>query len=299
MITLERVSARKAGDASGPPSALRGVTLTWDAGVFAIVGGPRDGASLLLDVLADRVRPTSGRVLLDGASPEAAQRSVAHVPLDAMLPEVLRVDEACALAAHLRGTPALAPGDVLGRLGLAALARRKMPSLSTGEVRAVSIAIAIASGAKVLLLEEPLAMLDSASPEVVAQALRARAKEGATILVTTASLRDATRLGDQLARMTNGSLFPTTPDQAQAGISAARLHVVLVREAAGALVSALASEPAVVALEMATHGTSDHPTSAVIVSGRELASLAAAVARAVSAAKIDVEAIEPMYGVAS
>jgi ABC-type multidrug transport system ATPase subunit len=301
VIALENVSARSAPARGRAPHLLRNATFSWQRGVLAVVGAPVDGTGVLLDVIAGVVPARAGRVTIRGLSPEASRRTVAYVPYQTMLPEVLRVGELTQLAPRLRGEPVRPVAEVLAPLGLESLAKRRVRSLGPAEQRAVALAIALASRARVLLVDEPLAMLDPGVPSRVTDALRARAAEGVLVVVTTASVRDATRVADELAVMTQGGIAPLPPRLLHVGYGGARLRVVVARRAspdapsAASLVAKLAESPAVATIESATHDASDAPSAPIeiTVSGRDLLALASAVGRAVAQTNVVVEAIEP------
>jgi ABC-type nitrate/sulfonate/bicarbonate transport system ATPase subunit len=295
MIALANVFARGRGTRGRPPSLLKGVSLARKDGVLAVVGAPIDGTSLLLAVIAGLVPARSGRVEVSGKAAADARELVAHVPLDAALPDVLRVEEVCDLASAIRGEPKTPAAERLASLGLEALAKRRVRSLSPGETRAVALAIALTSRAPVLLVEEPLAQLEPVAPSRVVSLLRARAAAGATVIVTTASVRDATKLADELAVMTQGFLAPLPPSLAHVGSDGARLRIVTSSSGAAALVGALAEDPAIASVETSAFSgdtRANGAASAVLVSGRDLLAVAGAVAAASTRTGIDVEAIE-------
>ncbi|HSO32229.1 MAG TPA: ATP-binding cassette domain-containing protein [Labilithrix sp.] len=292
MITLASVHARAVAETGKVPSLLKGASLTWERGVLAVIGTPADGTIALLEVVAGVTKVRGGRVEVHGVAPSEARSRIAYVPLATTLPDALRVDEVCELASLLRGEATQAPAARLGILGLEALARRRVGSLSPGEARGVSLALALTSKASVLLVEEPLAGLDAAAPARVVEALRARAAAGATVLVTSASVRDATRLGDQLG------VFAHLPaSRAHVGAAGAKLRVVVAAESTSEVspfVAALAQEAAVTSVETAAYTAARvlHAAVAVVVSGPELLKLAKAVATAAARSEAKVLAIE-------
>ena len=99
MIELQGVVARV------PPVALGPITATFGAGIHALLGGKDDGPSVLLGVVAGRheLRGGGARVLGFGAGDARVRPSVAYVPVNVALPEPLRVHEALAIAAEIRG----------------------------------------------------------------------------------------------------------------------------------------------------------------------------------------------------
>ncbi|MFZ2782572.1 MAG: ABC transporter ATP-binding protein [Rectinemataceae bacterium] len=75
--------------------------------------------------------------------------------------------------------------EFLDLLGLSGFAHRRHRELSGGEAQRVALARAMASGAEVLLLDEPTASADAASAELVRRALRAAADSGVTLVFST------------------------------------------------------------------------------------------------------------------
>jgi ABC-type multidrug transport system ATPase subunit len=283
--------------ADGKPSLLKGVTFSWESGVLAVLGAPADGTLALLEAAAGLTRVRAGSVAIFGKEPAASRTRIAYVPLASSLPDALRVDEVCDLAGVLRGEAAQPPAARLAVLGLEALAARRVRSLSPGESRAVSLALALSSKAPVLLVEEPLVGLDGSAPARVVEALRARATAGAAVLVTTASVRDATRLGDQLGVLTQGVFAHLPASRAHVGPSGAKLRVVIAAESApevAPFVAALSQEAAVVSVETSTYVGARvlHAAVAVVVSGADLLEVARAVATAAARSEAKVLAIE-------
>lgn len=297
MIALDGVSARASGGRSKAPAQLTNLTLTWERGVLAIVGTPADGTTALLEVIAGMLRPRGGRVTVDGKAPADARSRVAWVPLVPALPDALRVEEICDLAAQLRGEPLSTAASRLSPLGIEKLAERQARSLSVGEARAVSLALAITSKVPILLIEEPLAQLDPAAPSKVIAALRERATAGAAVIVTTASVRDATSLGDQLGMLTKGVFTHLPPSIAHVGATGARLRVVVAAEAItdiAPFVAALTEEKAITSVETAAFAATRvlHAAVSVVVGGPDLLGVARAIGAAAARARANVEAIE-------
>lgn len=299
MILLEGVSANGIA-AEGPPSPLRALHLACGAGVHAIVSGPTDGGRTLLDVVSGRTTPTAGRVTVLGVAPHETRGKIAHVALDAALPDALRVDETCDLAADLAGEARRLARERLAVLGIEALATRKVSSLDRAEARSVAFAIALTSAAPVLLVDEPLALLAPEAMGRVVPALRARATAGACVVVVTSSVRDATLVGDRTSLLTEGTIAALSPSVVFGTRRGARIRVFVgartAREARAAFLAALAESPAVGRIEagadLAPESTSPS-ASIVVVSGTDLAALARAVTRALASSAVDVDAIEP------
>jgi ABC-2 type transport system ATP-binding protein len=273
VIDLTAVTARAA------PLALASLSVSLGAGVHALLGRREDAVALVLDVIAGRlpVRSGSARLLGVPVDAAAARRGRAHVPIDAALPDSLRVDEALAMAAEIRREPPSDPASRLDVLGLSSLARRAVRTLTPGEVRGVALAEALTSTARVLLIDEPFLALDPRAVAAVARAVRARADAGACVVFATASVRDAIDLADDVLTFERGALVrrgASTEPLAAHVRGGVRLRVVA--DGARALLAMLAADPAVRAV--------DAEPGAVIVSGYDQVALASAVARAALAA---------------
>jgi ABC-type multidrug transport system ATPase subunit len=294
VIALVSVHARASGK---PDSRLVDLSLSWERGVLAVLGARVDGTTALLEVLAGLVRPRAGVALAFGEVPQASRARIAYVPLAPSLPDALRVDEVCELAARLRGEAPSSAASRLALLGLEHLASRPARTLSRGEARAVSLAIALGSSARLLLVEEPLVGLEPTAPARVIELLRARGASGVPVVVTTASVRDATALADQLGVLTRGVFAHLSPALAHVGDEGAHLRVVVASEAradAAPLVAALAEDPAVTKVELSAFAATRVLHAAVVleVTGAELLAVARAVQVASARTGIDVEAIE-------
>jgi ABC-2 type transport system ATP-binding protein len=270
VIALDGVSARFAG------SPLTGVSLAWGPGVHSVVGGPGDGGTCLLALLAGLAKPRSGSVrVLDGDPRDPlVRRRVAHVPLGVTLPDGLRAGEVLDLAGLIRCEPARPASERLAVLGVESLAARPVRALSSGEARAVALAEALTSNASALLVEEPFVSLDPRASSRLAEALRTRAREGAMVLVATASVRDAAELGDDHTLLRSGAVAGqagSLETLAEFSPSGARVRI-LTNDPAG-LAAALAREAAVEAVA--------RKEGAVVARGRDAAALAQAATRAI------------------
>jgi ABC-2 type transport system ATP-binding protein len=251
VIALERVSARRKS------WSVRHVTIDWGPGVHAVVGTFADGCSLLLALIVGAARARTGRVrVLDGGPTDARIRpQIARLGIEPSLPEALRVDEALALAAVVRGDPPRAASERLSVLGLESLARRPLASLSRGEGRGVALAEGLTSSrVRVIAVEEPFASSDARAASRIAEALRNKGLSGCAVVVTTASVREAGDLADDCVFMRAGEVVGTTSSLQSLGGFApgvARL-VIIARDATEArgLVAALASHGAVSGVEL-------------------------------------------------
>ena len=282
MIELNGVLARV------PPVALAALTARLEAGPHALLGGRADGPSIVLGVVSGRIALRGGSLRVLGFAPgdPRVRASVAYVPLDVALPSPLRVRETLAAAAQLRGEPARDARARLEPFGIDALADRPVQTLSRDEARAVAFAEALSSTATVLLVEEPLASVDPRALGAVADALRARARAGACVVIATGSTRDARTLADDVLTFQRGALVrraPATDPLVLAGPRGASVRVLA--SDTKRLATALAAEDDVrtVAIE----------AGVLVAGGADVVRISAAIARAALREKIDLDLLRP------
>jgi iron complex transport system ATP-binding protein len=165
----------------GHAPVLRGVTMEMPAQSFVGILGPNgSGKTTLLRALAGVIRPSSGRVLLDGqdltgVSRQALARRMAVVPQETHLAFDYTVLEVVLMGRYpylrtfeVEGPPDFAIArEALAATGTLALQDRAFDTLSGGEKQRVIIAAALAQTAAgerdgILLLDEPTVALDLA-----------------------------------------------------------------------------------------------------------------------------------------
>lgn len=158
----------------GPRPVLEGIDLALDAGqVTVLLGRNGSGKSTLLKVAAGVLRPSAGRVTLEGSdlatrSPREAARSIAGVAQEETVDFPYTVRDVVSLGRNPHSGPfarestqdRAAIDAAIAALDLGALADRPLPALSGGERRRAFLARALAQEPTVLLLDEPTAHLD-------------------------------------------------------------------------------------------------------------------------------------------
>ena len=198
VLHLERVT-RVHGSGAAAVHALRGITLTVDAGELVAVMGPSgSGKSTLLTLAGGLDSPTSGRVVVEGvdlgglsrkALAAVRRRSVGYVFQDLNLIPALTAAENVALPRELDGVPARRARaealTALAEVDVADLADRFPDDMSGGQQQRVAIARALVGDRRLVLADEPTGALDSATGEAVLRLIRARCDAGiAGVLVT-------------------------------------------------------------------------------------------------------------------
>ena len=160
----------------GAVRALDAVSVTVEPGsVTAVLGANGAGKTTLLRTVSGLVRPSEGRITVDGADitratvDEIVRRGIAHVPEGRGVIAELTVEENLRLGGLFRGKRAAPPQEIY-EMFPRLLERRTQPAsrLSGGERQMLSIGRAIIGRPQVLLLDEPSLGL---APRLVAQIL--------------------------------------------------------------------------------------------------------------------------------
>ena len=205
-------------------TALDHVNLQVEAGEFVAVMGPSGcGKSTLLHLMGGLDRPTSGRVVLDGADltklddtrlTEVRRRKIGFVFQFYNLIPVLNAVENAALPLTLDGrAPADAKAKAAQWLKLVGVDNRQanLPDqLSGGQQQRVAIARALVAEPTLILADEPTGNLDSRAGDEIARLLRQVADEwGRAVLMVTHDPRIAA-YADRIVFLKDGRVVDET-----------------------------------------------------------------------------------------
>ncbi len=207
MATLTLTGLSKTYSGQVPVEALRDVSVTIGPGEYVAIEGPSgSGKSTLLNVVALLDTPTAGEYRIDDVSTVAlgdAERArlrsatFAFVFQSFHLLDGRSVLDNVALGTLYRALPATRRRELaresLGFVGLGHKAGQNTSTLSGGERQRVAIARAIASGAPVVVADEPTGNLDQATGAQVMDSLERLNASGATVIVVTHDVALAAR----------------------------------------------------------------------------------------------------------
>ncbi len=203
--------------------AVRGVDLAIGAGeIHAVVGENGAGKSTLMKLAYGLESLTAGTVLLDGepvqiASPQDAIRlGIGMVHQNLELVASLTVAENIVLGAEPgsllrvdRRAAAHRAAELAARVGLAVDAGRRVADASVGMRQRTAILKALGRGARVLILDEPTAVLTPQETDELFAAVRALRAEGLTVIFISHKLDEVREISDRITVMRQGRLVAT------------------------------------------------------------------------------------------
>jgi len=222
------IDLTEVGVAYGPVTAVAGLTARVEPGEWVGVIGPNGaGKTSLLRAVAGLV-PYEGVIRVQGAATTAMTRRalaqrVACVPQQPELPPDMTAFDYALLGRtpHIGYLSAEGPDDraacvaMLDRLGLGAMASRRLGTMSGGELQRLVIARALTQGAPVLLLDEPTSALDlGRRMDALELVDELRAERGLTVLSAIHDLTLAGQFAERLWLLAEGRLAADGPPDA-------------------------------------------------------------------------------------
>ena len=188
---------------------------------YAIIGKSGSGKSTLLSLMAGLALPTNGQVLFRGVPTDKVdldkyrRQNVALVYQSFNLfPLMTCLENVCFPLELLGKSPkdaAVIGKNYIERVSLPETVCKRFPNMiSGGEKQRVAIARALASGAKIILADEPTGNLDTTNGEKIVQLLKDLAYEdNYTVIIVTHDM-SITKVVDEVMQMSDGCLLPLT-----------------------------------------------------------------------------------------
>jgi len=216
-LIVENLTKTYPGTRKSPPvEALRGISFSVERGEFLGMLGPNGaGKSTTLGCISTLVRPSGGRIVVDGAEvgkdPSGVKRRLAVVPQMRNLDRDLTVRELLTYHGRYFGLPAAErearATRLLDELQVADKANAKPVTLSGGQQQRVMIARALMHDPKVVLLDEPTTGLDPQARRLLWETLRRLHERGLTFILTTHYMEEADRLCQRVAIVDHGKIL--------------------------------------------------------------------------------------------
>ena len=196
--------------------AVKDISMQVPDGTFLGLLGPNGaGKTTLMRMMTGLLVPDSGTVEFDGRPMDrnavAVKQSVGVASQHINLDKELTVEENMEFTGRLyrmRKADITASTDrLLAYLGLESVRMRPAQNLSGGMKRKLMIAKAMIHNPQYLFLDEPTVGIDPNARRDIWEFLRARHKEGKTILLTTHYIEEAQHLCDRVMLIDNGMIF--------------------------------------------------------------------------------------------
>ena len=184
-------------------------------GVIALFGRSGSGKTSLVNMIAGLTRPDSGRIVIDNEPLFDTARDIDVAPEHRRLGYVFQEDRLfphMSVMANLRyGAPRGAAGAqferVVDLLGIRHLLKRRPMTLSGGEKQRVAIGRALLADPRLILMDEPLASLDSARKDEILPFIEELSSElGMPIIYVSHAMDEIIRLADTLVLISDGEI---------------------------------------------------------------------------------------------
>jgi molybdopterin-binding protein len=209
MLTLKNISKRF------PGFSLEGISFTVKQGdYFILLGESGAGKSMLLETIAGLVVPDSGTIFLNGGEitgEKIQKRGTGLVFQDHAVFPHLTVLENILYALHGSGLSKKEKRETATRiakeLSISELLDRRPGTLSGGELQRVALGRTLIQEPRILLLDEPLASLDTRLKGDLRRLLRTIHRKGQTILHVTHDYEEALSLGSRIAVINEGKII--------------------------------------------------------------------------------------------
>ncbi|MDY8109529.1 sugar ABC transporter ATP-binding protein [Fulvimarina sp. 2208YS6-2-32] len=223
--TAPIIEARGVRKSFGPVEVLHGIDFALRPGeVHALVGENGAGKSTLMKCLTGYQPVTGGEIWLRGepvrfsSSDEAERAGVVLIHQEFNLAEQLSAEANIFLGRELKKgvfldwkTMRRRASELLDELATPIDTRRPVSSLSVSQKQMVEIAKALARDARVLVMDEPTAVLTSREAEVLFEQISRLKAEGVVILYTSHKLDEIVRIADEVTVLRDGSFISNRP----------------------------------------------------------------------------------------
>lgn len=198
--------------------ALKGVSAEIKSGeLYGLLGLNGAGKTTLISAIAGLIKADEGDITVDGKSvktdSDEVKRIIAVSPQETAVAPNLTVKENLEFFAELYGKPKDRAIIAMQEFGLTEVANKRAKTLSGGYARRLSIAAAVITEPKLLILDEPTLGLDVIARRELWKLINAR-KGKTTIILTTHYLEEVEALCDRICALKEGEkIFEGTVDE--------------------------------------------------------------------------------------
>ena len=194
--------------------ALSGVNLSLDNGVYGLLGPNGAGKTTLMRIMTDLLKPSTGRVLLDGKDIAVLgadfRRRLGYLPQDFGFYPNYTAEQYLLYIARLKGLTRFEAkkqtGDLLEMVGLYEKRGQKMKGLSGGQRQRVGIAQALLGDPDILVLDEPTAGLDP-EERIRFRGIISNLSRQKTVLLSTHIVSDLEAVANEMILLKKGQVL--------------------------------------------------------------------------------------------
>ena len=195
--------------------AVKNISFKINKGTIVGLLGPNgSGKSTTIGMMLGLIKPSSGSVIINGQNIENYRTHLLEkmnfISPYVELPKKLTVEENLEVYGRLYGVKNLKDkiSDLMKKLHLTELRRRKTGELSSGQKNRISLAKALVNDPEILLLDEPTASLDPDVGDYIRGYIEDYASNnGATILLASHNMNEVERLCHEVMMMKNGEII--------------------------------------------------------------------------------------------
>ena len=198
----------------GPKKAVNGTDLTmYNGQIFALLGHNGAGKTTTISMLTGLLEPTAGSAKVFGTdifnNMDEVRKKLGVCPQHDVLFDFLSPEDHLRLFASFKGTPKdqieSQVTKMLDEIDLQDVRTQLAKTLSGGQKRKLSVAIAMIGDSQIVMLDEPTSGMDTSARRRLWEMLK-RNKAGRIVILTTHYMDEADILGDRIAIMAEGKV---------------------------------------------------------------------------------------------
>lgn len=188
--------------------ALQEIDLTLESGrIVGLLGPNGSGKTTLIKIMNGLLRPTSGRVLIDGKEPGVeSKRLIAYLPDNDFLDSRMTVRQIVTMFSEFFADFRVERAyEMLAHLAIDPAARLK--TLSKGNREKVALILTMSRNARLYVLDEPIAGVDPATRDYIISTILNNYNPEATVLISTHLIADIEPILHEVIFLQKGKLL--------------------------------------------------------------------------------------------
>ena len=216
MIQVENITKKY-----GSFTAVENINFEIEEGeIVGFLGPNGSGKSTTMNMITGFIEPTSGKIIVDGydisKKPRKAKRQIGYMPEGVPLYSDLTVKEFVTYMAELKGVPRKEKKEkvqkAINETGLIDVQNKLTRNLSRGYKQRVSMAGALVSNPKVIILDEPTVGLDPKQVTEIRALIKELGKEH-TVILSSHILSEVSQICNRVIIINNGKIIAVdTPE---------------------------------------------------------------------------------------